>query len=238
MPDLRATVVAIDARCIAQRYVDRMQRKAVMTTHVRFFRSWSLRLSLLALAAVAPAVAQDATVTIFATDSIATEGGSDTGTFTVRRTAPTNFPLAVFYQLSGTASNGADYELLGNSVEIPSGAFEASFTVKPIADALYEGNESVRAQLTGSPLACATCGYRIGVPDSAVIFILDTLGTNYPPSVELTEPRNGATFPASADIRLAASAFDPDGFFGTVEFFEGTNSLGLGTNTPLTGYFT
>src|SRR5213594_791758 len=100
-----------------------------MKTHVSS-RSCYLVLGLFALAA-RTVVAQDPnsfpTVTVYATDARASESGADTGTFTIRRTGPTNFPLAVFYYLSGTASNGVDYERLGNSVQISAGAFAASF---------------------------------------------------------------------------------------------------------------
>ena len=70
-------------------------------------------------------------VTIYATDAHASEAGSDPGTFTVTRTGSTNFTVIVFYNLSGTASNGVDYEQLGGSVQIPAGDVAASFTVKP-----------------------------------------------------------------------------------------------------------
>src|SRR5262245_39036484 len=227
----------------AAAFVVRMRKTGVMKTHVCLFPSWPLLLSLSALAAVQPAVAQSfPTVTIYATDARASESGSDTGTFTVRRTGSTDFPLAVFYQLSGTASNGVDYEHLGNSVEIPAGALEASFVVKPIDDLLVEGNESVGAALTGSPLACATCGYEIGTPSHAVVFILDNDGwpqTNHPPFVEITSPRSGAVFPAPANIEVKPSVLDSDGFFGTVTLFECTNSIGALTNANLlNGVFT
>lgn len=193
--------------------------------------------TLLALAVMRPAVAQDAnafpTVTISATDSHASEGGSDTGTFTVRRTGPTNFPVAVFYQLSGSASNGVDYERLGSSVQIPAGASEASFIVKPIDDTLAEGNETVVAQLTGSPLACAACGYNIGVPSNAVVTIADNDLTNLPPSVAMLGAQNGPVFTAPVNVLLVAQAVDPeDGNQITVEFFDGTNSIGLGAFNP------
>src|SRR5439155_2651160 len=197
-------------------------------TFLRICLLWSL----LALAGSRPAVAQDPnlfpTVTIYATDGRASEAGSDPATFTVRRSGPTNFPLAVFCPLSGTASNGVDYEQLGSSVQIPAGALDASFVVKPIDDSVFEGHETVVAAITGSPLDCATCGYNIGEPSNTVVIILDDdgpLATNHPPSVGIISPRNGDVFPASADIQIAASVFDPDGFFGTVEFFEGTNNL-------------
>src|SRR5438132_1097731 len=144
-----------------------------MKTRLRLFPSWYLMLTLLALPGVRSAVAQDpnSTVTIYATDAHASEAGSDTGTFTVRRTGATNFPLLVFYQLSGTASNGVDYEQLGTTVQIPAGALAASFTVKPIDDSLVEGTETVVAQITASPLACVACGYNIGTPNIAEILI-------------------------------------------------------------------
>src|SRR6266545_7313207 len=99
-----------------------------MKTHVCTSRSWSLAMILLALAAVRPVLAQDPnvfpTVTISATDAHASEGGADPGTFTVIRhvakdTPPPNSSLIVFYQVSGTASNGVDYQTLSCSVTIP-----------------------------------------------------------------------------------------------------------------------
>src|SRR5438094_937429 len=91
------------------------------------------------------------TVTIYATDAHASEAGLDPGTFTVTRTGSTNFRVIVFYNLSGTASNGVDYEQLGGSVQIPAGDLAASFTVKPIDDALVEGDETVVAEIVPSP---------------------------------------------------------------------------------------
>src|SRR5437867_8689960 len=167
-----------------------MQRTGVMKTHVCSARPWYLVLSVLALSWAQPAIAQDGfpTVTLYATDSHASEAGPDPGTFTVKRSGSTNFPLAAFFHLSGTASNGVDYEQLGSSVQIPAGALDASFIVKPIDDLLVEGDEAVVAQLTGSPLDCATCGYDIGVPSNAVVVIADNdlpPATNHPPFVRL-----------------------------------------------------
>src|SRR6266404_245641 len=57
--------------------------------------------------------------------------------------------------------------------------------------------------------------------------------TNQPPSVTLFFSTNGAVFTAPVDIRLVAAAHDAeDGYNITVEFFAGTNSLGLGTFFP------
>src|SRR5437867_10608786 len=116
-----------------------------MKTDVRSSCSFLVLILLTALAGQ-PTVAQDSnsfpTVTIYATDPQASEAGSDTGTFTVRRTGSTNFPLNVFYQLSGRAANGVDYQQLATYVRIPNGALEASFTVKPIDDSETEFTEA------------------------------------------------------------------------------------------------
>ena len=146
------------------------------------------------------------TVTIYATDAHASEAGSDPGTFTVTRTGSTNFTVIVFYNLSGTASNGVDYEQLGGSVQIPAGDLAASFTVKPIDDALVEGDETVVAEIVPSPLDCATCGYTIGTPSNAVVVIADNdTGTNHPPFVRLNSPQEGDVFTAPATIRNVPS---------------------------------
>ena len=57
--------------------------------------------------------------------------------------------------------------------------------------------------------------------------------TNLPPRVLITKPCNGATILGPTNINICATAFDPDGGTVTqVEFFEGTNSLGVVTNVP------
>ena len=57
--------------------------------------------------------------------------------------------------------------------------------------------------------------------------------TNLPPLVKIAEPMNGATFFAPANIGICALAYDLDGEVTTVEFFAGTNSLGIRTNNPI-----
>jgi len=53
------------------------------------------------------------------------------------------------------------------------------------------------------------------------------------PSVPLTYPTNGASFPAGATLTLVATASDPQGTVTQVEFFQGgTNLLGVATNAP------
>jgi hypothetical protein len=57
--------------------------------------------------------------------------------------------------------------------------------------------------------------------------------TNIPPVVAIASPPDGAVFIAPADVLIYAEAFDPDGFVRTVQFFAGTNSIGIVTNYPM-----
>ena len=168
-------------------------------------------------------------VTIVATDPTASVSG-DPGAFTVYRAGDTNGPITVFYNIGGTASNGVDYVTLPNTVLIPAGATSAQIAVTPIVDTNADFNETVVLTLTGSPGASPTT-YLVGNPDSAVVTILGN--TNEPPVVNIIVPTNGASFVAPADILILAEARDPDGFVETVEFFAGTNSLGIVTNNPI-----
>src|SRR5438132_8529668 len=71
-------------------------------------------------------------VTVRATEPIASEGYSNTATFTVHRTGPTNSDLVVNYQVGGTASNGVDYAEFPSSVTIAAGRSAAEILVTPI----------------------------------------------------------------------------------------------------------
>jgi uncharacterized repeat protein (TIGR01451 family) len=53
---------------------------------------------------------------------------------------------------------------------------------------------------------------------------------NQPPSVTLRSPKNESFFTGPTEITLQAIAEDSDGSISKVEFFDGSNSLGLGTS--------
>jgi hypothetical protein len=59
-----------------------------------------------------------------------------------------------------------------------------------------------------------------------------TVKTNQAPTVSLTSPTSGATFPAPASIGLTASATDVDGTIQKVEFYNGATLLGASTTSP------
>lgn len=69
----------------------------------------------------------------------------------VHRTGPTDAALVVHYSIGGTATNGADYEELSGTVEIPAGAATAEIVIRALSDDQAEGIESVRLHLLEDP---------------------------------------------------------------------------------------
>ncbi len=153
----------------------------------------------------------------------------NTATFTVRRSGGTNLDLVVYYDVAGTAANGVDYTRLSGQVTIPRGSWKTQIVVIPTDDTLVEDNETVIVTIV--PIACPRivpsppeC-YLVGEPNRAVAFIRDN-DLNLSPRVEIVQPADGETFPAGADITIAASTRDRDGYVTKVEFYAGTNKIG------------
>jgi hypothetical protein len=74
--------------------------------------------------------------------------------------------LTVNYTLSGTASNGADYDLLPGLAVIPDGQTGVDVTITPINDTLAEGTETITLTIAAGP------GYGFEVP-SATLYLTD-----------------------------------------------------------------
>jgi hypothetical protein len=107
-------------------------------------------------------------VSISATDGTASEPGSDTGTFTIRRTGPLDTALTVNFTLGGSAIKGTDYSTISNSVTIPANASSATVRVTPKDDVLTEATETVKLTLSSST------AYSIdSTKSSATVNILD-----------------------------------------------------------------
>lgn len=70
-------------------------------------------------------------------------------------------------------------------------------------------------------------------PVSITVHPPGTIGpANRPPSVLLTSPLNGASFTDRAAVTITAEAADPGGGVASVEFFDGSASLGLQSRPP------
>ncbi|CAM9966113.1 unnamed protein product, partial [Phaeothamnion confervicola] len=67
--------------------------------------------------------------------------------------------------------------------------------------------------------------------DSAAVTITVT-SPNLPPTVALTAPADGTLLTAPADVLLTATASDPDGSIGKVEFYQGATKLWEDTTAP------
>jgi hypothetical protein len=175
-------------------------------------------------------------VNIFTVDADAAEQDPrldslpNTGLLRITRSGPTNFPLTVYYQLSGTASNGVDYVKLSGSVVISENARSAELLIEAVDDKLAESTESL--QVTIQPPMCAgiyppppDC-YVVGRSSRATAYILDNEVTSSAPSVSITRPVSGSTFPPGSDIRIEATTIDRDGYAPHVEFFANSNKIG------------
>src|SRR2546428_10958273 len=73
----------------------------------------------------------------------------------------TGSALTVNYSLNGSASNGSDYQQLGNSVTIAAGSKSAIITLTPLDDSSVEGAE------TGVLTLSAHFAHTLGLPHNA-----------------------------------------------------------------------
>lgn len=116
-----------------------------------------------------PAADGQGNVWIEATDPAAAEEGQTPGSLTVHRPpSATNAPLTISYTISGNASNGFDYQLITDTVIIPTGSSTGTIAIIPIDDGVFrEGMETVTVTL-------AACGYLpIAASNSASVTIED-----------------------------------------------------------------
>jgi hypothetical protein len=107
------------------------------------------------------------TVTISATDPLASERRGDTGQFTFYRTGDASRALMIKYAVAGSATNRVDYLNLSGTVTIPAHALSASVNIVPVDDRNFEGEETVILTLLESP------AYQVGDPNSATVTIAD-----------------------------------------------------------------
>ncbi|HXI73657.1 MAG TPA: Ig-like domain-containing protein [Verrucomicrobiae bacterium] len=164
-------------------------------------------------------------VTIRATVDHGTWAG-DPAVFTVFRSGSLTPPLNVYCCISGTASNGVDYQSIGNFVSLPGGVLSNNIVIKPI-NLGQTDIRTVKVDLCPSPLMTPV-NYSIGSPSSATAYLTPPDVSNLPPKVTIVNPANGAAFYAPTNISLIAKATDSNGSIVNVEFFAGTTDLGPG----------
>src|SRR3990167_6038374 len=143
------------------------------------------------------------TVSVSATDSTASEPGTDTGAITFTRTGSTASSLTVNYTISGTATNGTDYTSIASPITIPAGQASAVLTITPINDATVEPSET--ATLTIS----ANAAYTVGAPNSATVNINDDDGkAESLNATPLSLVRNTGNFTVNWNFTSGYSFFD------------------------------
>ncbi len=88
------------------------------------------------------------TVSVSTPDSTASEPGADTARFVFTRANTSAGDLRVYYSVSGTAINGADYQTLTGEVLMPDGVASVTNIVTPIDDGFCERPETIRIVLS------------------------------------------------------------------------------------------
>ena len=171
---------------------------------------------------------------ILATDPTALEGTSS-GAFTLVRYGPATNDLIVSLAISGTASNGVDYELVTNGVvlktnvvTLPEGFLAVDILVQPILDTLNRGNKTVVLGVESNNFAWPM----IPASRRATVTIVDDVFNIPAPTVEITAPANDSTFWFGTPITLTASASDTGANIQSVSFFDNDDFLGKATTSP------
>lgn len=154
-------------------------------------------------------------VSVTVLDAAASEVGLDLGSYRIARTGATTAPLAVGVALSGSALNGADYQIIATTQTIPAGAAFLDVIVRPLADVLTEGVEA--AVMTVQ----AGAGYAVGSPSAASVLIADAPT----PTILLT--------PSEVALSVVEGAASPGTQVSVFNAVAGTilNGLSVGTIT-------
>jgi hypothetical protein len=173
------------------------------------------------------------TVTITSADATATEGATDTASFTLTRTGSTASDLPVTLSASGTATKWDDYRrpVQGDMPDtwiIPAGSGSVTITVIAVDDTSVEGTETAKLTIQASP------AYTVGTPNSVTLTILDNDGTTADttaPTVSLSAPANNATVSGSS-LTISANAADNVAVVGVQFKLDGANLGAEDTSAP------
>ncbi len=129
-------------------------------------------------------------VWIEATDPLAAEPGTDTGSVTIWR-EDTVGNLTVNYSVGGTAAPDDDYAAFTGQTTIPNGEDHVALLIVPTDDDVAEGDETIEVTLASGD------GYEVGAPGVASVTLVDddnaalpTVGIE-PVDALLSEPGDG-----------------------------------------------
>lgn len=122
-------------------------------------------------------------VTIQATDSQAQEHPSNRGEFTISLDKPAEKDVAVSFTVSGSATEGDDYQALPRKVVIPAGETEVKIPLIPVKDEAIEGAETVTLTLQPSDY------HELGQEQMATVFIGDYVPPKPVVTIKATDPK-------------------------------------------------
>jgi hypothetical protein len=89
-------------------------------------------------------------VTLTASDTDAAEPSGNNGGFTLTRAGSTTSALTVNYTITGTATNGGDYQTITTSATIPAGQSSVNIPITILNDSIGESDETVTLTLAPS----------------------------------------------------------------------------------------
>jgi hypothetical protein len=168
-------------------------------------------------------VVEPTQVAVTATDPEAAELGPDLAEFQFTRAGDLTIDLTLFFTLSGTASNGADFVpiILTNSVNFPVGLDVITNTITPYLDHRTEGDETFTITLVSNVL------YTFNTPETTVTIHDSPYGMWNIENFTLEELTDPLLSGEEAD-------FDHDGLMNFVEYAASQDPRAADTNSPLT----
>lgn len=157
-----------------------------------------------------PTVFVDAQVGTSGNAYTATEGTTSNPTkFWISRDGPQNVAVTVNYTLSGTATNGVDYNTLSGTVVIPSGTQGVDVPVVITNDSTFEGTETIILNLSAGSYAIGNGSAKILIADnetSTQLVSFDSSGAVSSENVgQVSIPvslTNAATTPTTVDYEI------------------------------------
>jgi hypothetical protein len=156
----------------------------------------------------------DTAITLAVPQSIASEDGTSTGTFTFTRTGSTNNTLTVYFNIFGTAIIGVDYTAISNSIEIPAGTNRAYLVITALADSIREATETLVLTLQDLP------EYSVSTTTPQTVSIIDN---------------NSGGLPAVGFDTTAASGWEGMGEGLVIVSLSAASSVAVTVNYAVTG---
>ncbi len=165
-------------------------------------------------------------VSVNASDPVAFRGLSS-GAFLLHRD-DTNNDLTIKLAVGGSAISGTDYQALPSSVTIPAGFFSVGLSVNPLGGASAAPSRAVTLSILEDP------AYDIGRPSKATVEIKGNVYEDQPPTVKITSPADGSSFPSHSNLTITADATDGDANDAVtkVSFYANDRFLGSSTKSP------